>query len=258
MNETLEFVMHGKINGEEITPQTINLSQFNEFNHQAEEFIAGRNGGKLDTVRVSVERGSYCLRVSLSKNLASVVDDEVEKLAREDALGDLDPKRAEIVKMWQSKAKAHEGMFFEVRSSTRSARGLPPLHIGEETNFRFGDESPWVAVEKYIFGTVEEMGGARSPNVHLRLPKSGKLVLVDSNKEYIRGRGGILYEKVLLHVRADEHVRTGELRKLKLIEFVEYNADYDEAALDRFADAGRTAWAQVSDGGEWVRNLRGG
>ena len=31
-----------------------------------------------------------------------------------------------------------------------------------------------------------------------------------------------------------------------------------EQALDRFAEAGRKAWADVPDAAEWVRKLRGG
>lgn len=258
MSESIEFVLHGKINGEEITPSTINLSQFNEFNRQVEDFIAGRHGGKLDTVRVEIKDGSYCLGALMSIAMTAAVDSDMEKLMRgEDALGDVDPKRAEIVKNWQSKASAHEDMFFEVRSSTSLRRGSRPLRISHETHFRFGDKSPWVVVEKYLFGTVEEMGGSTSSNVHLRLPKSGKIVIVDSDRANIEARP-VLYQKVLLRVRAEEHARTGELRKLRLIDFVDYKPGYDEAALDRFAEEGAKAWADIPDGAAWVRDRRGG
>ena len=39
---------------------------------------------------------------------------------------------------------------------------------------------------------------------------------------------------------------------------VDYAPVYDEAALDRFAAAGRKAWADVPDAAQWVRELRGG
>lgn len=35
-----------------------------------------------------------------------------------------------------------------------------------------------------------------------------------------------------------------------------YEPSYDEAALDRFAEAGRKAWAGI-DGEAWLRELRG-
>ena len=40
-NNAIEFVLHGKVEGQEITPRTIGLSQFNEFNQQVEQFISG-------------------------------------------------------------------------------------------------------------------------------------------------------------------------------------------------------------------------
>lgn len=53
--ETIEFVLHGKVEGVEITPRTIGLSQFNEFNQQVEQFISGSQKLKLDQVHVEVD-----------------------------------------------------------------------------------------------------------------------------------------------------------------------------------------------------------
>lgn len=258
MSETLEFILHGQINGEEITPRTINLSQFNEFNLQVEQFIAGRTGGKLDKVRVEIKESSYGVSAIMSAALAMAVDGDMNQLAdREDSLDSIDTKRAEVVKKWQNKVSSNEGLYVEVRSTLRQSRGLPPIRISDQTNYRIGEKASWVAVEKYLFGTVEEMGGTNSSNVHLRIPGSGKLILVDSDKGNLKGRG-VLYENVMLHVRAKENAKTGELKDLKLIEFVEYNPQYDEAVLDRFAEVGRTAWAEIPDAEAWLRELRGG
>ena len=49
-NNAIEFVLHGKVEGQEITPRTIGLSQFNEFNLQVEQFISGSQKLKLDQV----------------------------------------------------------------------------------------------------------------------------------------------------------------------------------------------------------------
>ena len=49
----------------------------------------------------------------------------------------------------------------------------------------------------------------------------------------------------------------GELRNVHLISFMDYQPSYDEAALDRFAAKGATAWADVPDAAKWVREARG-
>ena len=56
-NTRLEFVMRGQIDGVELTPRTIGLSQFNEFNQQVEAFIAGSQRGKLNETHVEVGEG---------------------------------------------------------------------------------------------------------------------------------------------------------------------------------------------------------
>jgi hypothetical protein len=134
---------------------------------------------------------------------------------------------------------------------------MPPLVITHRTNYRKGEPVPWVAVEKYLFGSVEELGGTSTPNVHLRVPGSDKLIVVDSNREFLEGRG-VIFKNVLLRVRAKENVKTGELKDLTLLEFVDYDPKYDEAALDRFAEAGKAAWADIPDAEEWLRDLREG
>jgi len=65
------------------------------------------------------------------------------------------------------------------------------------------------------------------------------------------------YNKALLHVRAAQHFRTGDLRNIQLITFVDYQPTYNEEALDRFTAKGQEAWADVPDAAKWVREVRG-
>jgi len=106
---------------------------------------------------------------------------------------------------------------------------------------------------------VVDMGGAQKANVHLRLDDSDEVVRIGTNQGYLKDQDeNRLYHKVLVRVEADQHYRTGQLRNLRLLSFEDYQPEYDEAALDRFAEAGRRAWADVPDGAKWVRKLRGG
>jgi hypothetical protein len=177
-------------------------------------------------------------------------------MERQDVLGELDSKRAEVVQRWQARAKADPDLTYEVRPR---GEALPRIRISRETDYRVGDIVPWVAVEKYLFGQIVDMGGAQKANVHLRLERGGKSVIVAASQDYLREQQeNRLYHKVLLHVRAEQHFRTGDLRNVRLIAFVEYRPSYNEEALDRFAAKGAEAWADVPDAARWVRELRGG
>ena len=80
----IEFILRGKVDGVELTPRTIGLSQFNEFNRQVEEFIAGSQKGNQNETHVEVGEGSYKLTVLLAAVTASALAPDLVLLARED------------------------------------------------------------------------------------------------------------------------------------------------------------------------------
>jgi hypothetical protein len=245
----IEFVLHGKVE------LTIGLSQFNEFNQQIEAFISGSQKLKLDQVHVEIAKSSYVLRTLLPVVMLSSLEPDLKLMARQDVLGEMDPRRAEVVQKWQTRAKNNPDLSYELRPEFG---GLPRVRISRETDFRVGEIVPWVAVEKYLFGEIVDMGGMQRANVHLKLARVGKTVLVGAAQGYLRELvENRLYHKALLHVRAEQHHRTGELRNIQLVSFVDYQPAYNEEALDRFAARGAEAWADVPDAAEWVRDLRG-
>lgn len=264
MTETIDFVMKGKIDGAEITPATINFTRFNEFNQQVEDFIAGGDHGSgrkllLDTVFVQVLPGSYCLRVGMSIALLYNMESELGKLTRDGGLSRLDEKRAKIVEKWQSKAKSHDDLKFEIRiARSDGTEKVPAIHIGPDSNFQRIASNEWVSMETYLLGEIYDIGG-ENPNVHIRLSESSETHIVQTDKDTLRRlEKNLLYQRGLLHVTGEQDRQTGRLQKLRLLEFVNYNPNYDQEALDRFISDGRTAWADVPDASAWVRELRGG
>ena len=258
MSETtaIEFALHGKVEGVEITPRTIGLSQFNEFNQQVETFIGGSQRVKLDQVHVEITQSSYVLKAILPVVVFASLEPDLKLLARQDVLGELDIQQAEVVQKWQARTKNNPDLFYEVRPKDD---GLPKVRVSRETDYRVGDIVPWVAVEKYLFGEIMDMGGTQRANVHLKLDRGGKTLLVGTSQGYLREQvENRLYHKVLLHVRAEQHFRTGDLRNIQLISFVDYQPAYNEEALDRFTAKGAAAWADVPDAAQWVRVVRGG
>jgi hypothetical protein len=226
---TIEFVLHGKVEGLEITPRTIGLSLFNEFNQQVETFIGGSQKLKLDQVHVEIAPASCVLRATLPVLVLSSLEPDLKLMARQDVLGELDIKRAEVVQKWQAKVKYIPDLSYEVRPE---GGVLPKVRISRETDFRVGEIVPWVSVEKYLFGRVVDMGGAQKANIHLKLDPSGKTLLVGASQGYLREQvENRLYHKALLHVRAEQHFQTGDLQNIQLIGFVDHQPAYNEEAL---------------------------
>ena len=255
-NTAIEFVINGRVEGNAITPFTIGLSRFNEFNQQVEQFISGSQRLKLDQVQVEIAQGSYILRTLLPVMVLSSIEPDLKLMARQDVLGELDVRRAEVVQKWQARAKANPDLQYEVRPKTE---GIGKIHITRETDYRIGEVIPWVAVEKYLFGEITDMGGIQKANIHLKLDRGGRTLLVGAAQGYLKDQvENRLYHKALLHVRAEQHYKTGELRNIQLIGFMDYQPGYNEDALNQFAAKGAEAWADVPDAAEWVREARGG
>ncbi len=253
----IEFVLHNKVDGVETTPATIGFTQFNEFNRQVEVFLAGSRGPKLDQVQVSVGDGSYKITTILTALVLAVLEPDLQALKqRQDSLGQIDPKRAEIMKTWQTRSKRSPDLRYVIRPHGPT---VAPIEISISTDYRDGVTVPWVKVEKYLFGTVVDMGGAQKVNVHLRLDDSGDIVPVVTDQGYLQNQEqNRLYHKALVRVEAEQNTRTGKLRHLRLLSFEDYEPRYDKAALDLLAEKSQEAWADVPDAAEWVRQLRGG
>lgn len=253
---SIEFAQHGKTGGVEITPKTIGLSQFNEYNRQVEEFIGGSQRLKLNEVQVEVFQGSYVLCARIPAVVMDSLEPDLILMARQDSLGEIDRRRAEILQKWQQRAKHDPDLSYEIRPKRE---GLPTIKVSRETDFREGEIVPWVAVEKYLYGQVVDMGGVSKANIHLKPEGSGKKLVIGTSQDYLQEQEeNRLYHNALLRVRAEQHYRSGELRNIQLISFEDYQPVYSEEALERFVAEGTKAWADVPDAAQWVREVRGG
>jgi hypothetical protein len=251
------FRLRAKVKQDEITPATIGLSLFNQFNSEVEEFLVGsQRRMPLDEVRLEIQDGSYKLLVTLPVILAAALAPDLHKLQREGSLGEVDPKRASVVERWQKRARDNPDYVVSIESQEP---GISPIQISKDTDYHRPDEDDWVGVEKYVVGTVEDMGGITAANVHLRQEDTGKRLVAESSENFLREqKENYLYRKVQIHVSAQENMKTGELRDVHLISFIGKGPSYDDAELEAAIVKGTVAWADVPNTVAWLENIRGG
>ena len=107
-------------------------------------------------------------------------------------------------------------------------------------------------------GTVEDLGGLTSSNIHLRLD-DGTTLKVDATRDQIREHErNPVYHAVVIRVELEEDLVTGERRNARFIDFADYNPRIDEDEYRKATEAGRAAWRDVEDAADWVRGIRGG
>jgi hypothetical protein len=114
----------------------------------------------------------------------------------------------------------------------------------------------WVEVTRYLRGTVVQMGGANACNLHLRPAEGGSLIKIDATQEQMKGKDW-LYEPVLVHIAARQHLVTKEEADHKLIKLVGPLGRIPvEERLKRLTDAHRGRWEGITDAVSYVRSLR--
>lgn len=256
-SQKISFVLRKKVRGEEVTPETIPFALFNEFNHEVQRLVLGSlKESKLEDAHGVIEKGSYKLIFpALPFAVLATLKPDLDVLANSQAIDRIDPKRADILEVWQNRATEDENHTYELEPAWFVAR---VIRIDRNSSFRKSSKSSWVRVEKYLLGQVENAGGAKNANVHLRVEATGRTLVLDSDQNYIREMTeNPLYKRYQAHVVAEENTDTGELRHARLVELVPFDSSYDEGALDALIAKATPRWTDVPDANAWLSDLRG-
>jgi hypothetical protein len=250
----LEFSLKDEIGGKPLTPDTIDLPTLRGFLAEIETLIKGdMPGASLADSRVRIKKSSVKVIALVRHLLAADVRADLSKLAK---IGDLDaiqPKRAQVIESWQTRARRSPNRLYLIPDGANKKE----IRISNTTQFQHGGENAWVSVEKHLTGKVIDLGG-KSPNVHLVLADTGETVCVDATEQQLAAEEeNHAYKNVTLRVQGEQHLRTKALRNLRLIQFSPQTAEVDEKALASLWEKGREAWKEVKSAAAWVEALRG-
>ncbi len=248
--------MEDQLNGVDLTPTTIGFARFNRFNKQVEDFVKGGNREiQLDDIHVGIETGSYQLKLLLPFALAQLVLPDIQRLNTSTDLDGMNPKRTEIVKIWQDQARRHSTFKVSIKSPEHKFRQIT---ISDQSDYHQKSEDLWVKIEKYLTGRVMDMGGKDSANVHFQVKGMRKLQVLSSSEDYLRDqKENMLYHDVQVRIIAEQNIETRDLRNLKLIEFIGGPPSYNEDELNQAIKKGTKCWADVEDITQWVAEQRG-
>ncbi len=256
---TIDFVLEGALAGQPVSATAgVPFSRFIEYNEEVQKYVQGSDEKSvLRELTVQVHDGSYLLRVLIPVGLLTSLVTDSARLSQSVSLAEIDPARAKIVVRWQERAKTEPSLKYVVRSPSAA---FPPVIISKDSNFHRENRAQWVNVERYLIGEITEWGGShRAPNIHLRPRNSKESLIIDALSDQIRAqRDNLVYHKAIVHVRAKQNPKTGELKDYVLIDLKAYQPETEEARLQELFDRGTKAWAGVSSASTWVDELRGG
>lgn len=253
LNE-LRFTVSDRINDAEVGLKHVPLVLLGDFQKDVSEFLRGSSRDvDLGEVLVSLEEGSLVLFV-FGLLSASTLWADLENLQSNGDLNLIDPKRAAVVERWQKASQDNPHRKYGIADAKS---GYLDLTVDLSTNFR-RVEDVWVTVEKYVHGKVLDMGGKTKPNVHLELADGNVLMVSATQKLLEQQEQNLLYRSILLHITAEENLRTGALRNPLLLSFETHDPSYSEAEFQEMVRRGTAAWSDVPNATEWLDGMRGG
>ncbi len=226
-----------------------------KFHEDVERLVLGSNQGSLADTLVEVRAGSYALVVPIPESVRESFELDISIAANPEASAHPDPLRLAVLQAWQKRAAFDRGLTYFIRPRGPQTQ-IRELKIDAQTALRRSADDRWVAVELLLLGEVREAGGEKT-NIHVRLRDQKLPVIVSVSPEQLRAEPYPLFHEKVLRVAAERNLRTKVLRKLRLLEFVPYKPEFDEAAFERMTVAGEQAWADVPDAAKWVREQRG-
>ena len=236
-------------------PSNVDLLTLHQFMGEVIELIQGEfKRAEMGQPSVVIEEGSLRLVSIVAPLVAASFHADMERLSSTQDLDAISPKRAAVIETWQHRSlkSASKRRYSIVPDASRKEGDV--LQIGPSSMFRHRQSDRWVRSEKYLIGRVVDLGGKTKPNIHLELP-SGKSLKVEASESQLEG-ADYLYKTVTLNVTAMEHVHSGELHDLRLIDVVRPSKVVDEDKLSSLWRKGREAWAGITRPTEWVEELR--
>ncbi len=239
--------------GYEATPERVRLGELADFSADIATFLRGENR-EIDTrtLEVAVRKGSIAIETT-PISVAPTLFRDLRILFEGDFLDNIDAKRREVMARWQKYARQSRQVAYRI-----SAPYLPgSVIVNSESDYRADDADQWVQVERYIRGEIQDLGGLKKANAHVKL-LDGSSLTVSTERDVLRDDTiNRLYKLAMLRIKADYNVKTRELRNAHLIGFVEHTTTVDEDALSKLTRRGTSAWKDVSNATSWVDELRG-
>jgi hypothetical protein len=251
----ISITITGKTSDGNLNPKDIDISETKELLTDVEALLFPTKAEKEERPKVSyeVKEGSVknIFFIPAAKAIMfTALMSEVNKRGNVDLL---ESKAAAVIDKWQKKSYS-TGRQYEITSSVSPDN--PFVRINRESQF-IAPQTDWVNTSLYLYGKIFEEGGLNKVNLHILTDRYGKLV-VDATEEQLTSGANKLFQVYGLWVKGKQNLQTGFLKDLVLIDFLTYQAEYDELVLNKLIDKASENWKKVKDKDAWLSDIRGG
>ena len=249
----IEVKFDGTIGNKPLKPIDIDIAEIKEIISDVETFLYPTRSEKAERPHISykIEEGSarnlFYLPIS-GVLLFNGLSSEIKNRGNIDFL---DNKRAEIIDKFQRRAAEKNTEISFYSSSTKD----PILIINKGTSY-FKVVASFIETEFVLYGKINEEGG-NNPNFHLLTNEYGKLVISATEQQLLEGEKR-LFKIYGVRARGKQNLTDGKPYDLKLIDYINYNPNYDEHKLDLLIERASANWNAIPNVDLWLQQIRGG
>ncbi|MDR1145076.1 MAG: hypothetical protein LBK71_02955 [Verrucomicrobiales bacterium] len=253
--KSLAFSLDDTVKGTPLTPATVDIPTFFKFLEEVQKLLKGQGDENvLVDSRFQLEAGSVKIVAFVTASLALSVTNDIERLRTTGDLDTIDPVRAKVVEIWQNKVKRTLNRSYAFAADTPKAS----FRITQNSTLQHKAANYWVSVEKYLSGKIVDLGGKTFPNIHLVSDSTDDTLTIGATEAQLAGeKENQIYKEVTLHVQAEQHLGTKQLRNIQLLAFVPQAATVTPDTLEKLWQKGREAWRDIGSASAWVDSLRG-
>lgn len=254
-NSYILISINGKTVEGKLNPKDIDIAETKELLNDVETLLFPSKSEKDERPKVSyeVKEGSvknFFFIPAAKTIMFTALMSEVGKQGNIDLL---DNKQAAVIDKWQRKAYS-TGRIYSIASSVSTDEAF--VTITKESQF-IAPQTEWINTNLYLYGKIFEEGGLNKVNLHILTDRYGKLV-VDATEEQLTTGANKLFQVYGVWVKGKQNLQTGILKDLSLLDFLTYETEYDDIALNKLIDKASKNWKKVKDKEDWLINIRGG
>lgn len=251
----ISITIIGKTTNGNLNPRDIDISETKELLTDVETLLFPSKAERDERPKVSYEVKEGSIKNVFFIPTAKVIMftalmSEVGKRGNVDLL---EPKAACIIDKWQKKSYV-TGREYLITSSVSPEDAF--LKINKESQF-IAPQTDWVNTNLYLYGKIFEEGGLNKVNLHILTDRYGKLV-VNATEEQLTSGSNKLFQVYGLWVKGKQNLQSGFLKDLVLIDFLTYQPEYDELALNKLIDKASENWKKIKNKDSWLEDIRGG
>lgn len=250
----VEIKVKGKLGNEPLSPENFDIREIKNLFDVVENLLYTGNKSSRPRITYSIGEGSVVNKFETTMQGVATFLAIIDMVNVNGNLDGLEYSAAKALSDVQQSAVRYD-FTYEFGSPKKDS---PSLTISKETSFHI-NESLWADAEFYFYGLLVNAGGKDYPNIHLQTKDYGVLKIA-TNKEILKSQSqNVLYKYFSVRASGKQNISNGELdpSSLELIEFQEYDPEYNAKYLDDLIKRATPRFKGIGDADEWVNKIRG-